>query len=133
MVKKLLAAAVLSATLTGCMTAAEHARQLPAYEEREMTVGVVQKDIRKGMSQAEVAEALGSPNIVTRDKNGMETWIYDKLATEAAYSESSGGILSLFIGQRKSGAASTTRKTLTVLIKFRDGIVQDYSYHSSKF
>jgi hypothetical protein len=32
-----------------------------------MTLGVVQKEIHKGLSQADVAEALGSPNIVTRD------------------------------------------------------------------
>ncbi len=42
-----------------------------------MTVGIVQKEIRIGMSQADVAAALGSPNIVTRDSEGKETWIYE--------------------------------------------------------
>jgi hypothetical protein len=56
------------------------------------------------MSGTEVAVALGSPNIVTRDSGGKETWIYDKIATEASYSKSSkdvadavaGGIIELF-------------------------------------
>jgi hypothetical protein len=57
-----------------------------------MTVGIVQKEIRVGMSQADVALALGSPNIVTSDGSGKETWIYDKIASEASYSASSGGV-----------------------------------------
>ena len=54
-----------------------------------MTVGVVQREIHTGLTQDQVAEALGSPNIVTRDASGNETWIYDKIATEASYSNSS--------------------------------------------
>ncbi|MEI6127326.1 MAG: hypothetical protein WCQ99_12320, partial [Pseudomonadota bacterium] len=60
-----------------------HESKLHSAKEREMTLGIVQKEIRAGMSQATVAEALGSPNIVTRDEDGQETWIYDKIATEA--------------------------------------------------
>ena len=78
--------------LTGCMTASQHQQTLPSAEERKLTTGVVQKEIRKGMSQADVAAALGSPNLVTKDKKGIETWIYDKISTEYAYSTSSGGV-----------------------------------------
>src|SRR4030043_1622650 len=76
----------------GCMTAAQHQQELGSTKEREMTVGIVQKEIRKGMSQADVAVALGSPNIVTNGGAGKETWIYDKIATEASYSTSTGGV-----------------------------------------
>ncbi len=119
--------------LSGCITAAEHAKQLQSDSTREMTVGIVQKEIRKGMTQADVAEALGSPNIVTKDKEGIETWIYDKIATEASYSTSESGILSIIFGLKVTGAASQTQKTLTVIIKFEEGIVCDFSYHTSKF
>ena len=101
-----------------------------------MTVGIVQKEIRAGLTQAEVAEALGSPNIVTRDASGRETWIYDKVATEASYSNSAaGGGIILIVGvSRTAGAAATTQKTLTVVIKF-DGQqrVDSFSYHASRF
>ena len=131
--KKLFLCAVTVTTLTGCMSDGEHARQLPPSSGREMTVGIVQRDIRKGMTQAAVAEALGSPNIVSKDQDGKESWIYDRIASEAAYSASSGGILSVFIGERNAAAASSTQKTLTVIIKFTGGVVSDYSYHSSRF
>lgn len=137
--------------LSGCMTATQHQQSLPSTQEREMTVGIVQKEIRVGMSQADVATALGSPNIVTRDSEGKETWVYDKIATEASYSRDSGGlgggagaggvagttlILGLFGGSysKEAGAASTTQKTLTVIIKFdKNNKVESFSYHASKF
>ncbi len=68
-------------------------------------------------------------------RRGRETWIYDKIATEASYSNSNayGTILILGAG-RSAGAASATQKTLTVLIKFgQDLKVETFSYHSSKF
>jgi outer membrane protein assembly factor BamE (lipoprotein component of BamABCDE complex) len=137
--------------LSGCMTAAEHQQSLSSAKEREMTVGIVQKEIRAGMSQADVAAALGSPNIVTRDSEGKETWIYDKIATEASYSRDSGGASGiagagglagsvLILGglggsySKDAGASSTTQKTLTVIIKFnKDTQVETFSYHASRF
>lgn len=90
------------------------------------------------MSQADVATALGSPNIVTKDSEGKETWIYDKIASEVSYSRSAGGtglIINLLGGYGKeAGAVSSTQKTLTVVIKYDDnGLVDSFSYHASKF
>lgn len=133
----------------GCMTAAEHQQSLHSTKEREMTLGIVQKEIHTGMSQADVAEALGSPNIVTKDSEGDETWIYDKIATEVSYSKDSGGILGgagavienwrlLPVGgagySKSAGAAAQTQKTLTIVIKFdENSLVKSLSYHASKF
>ncbi|MCI0453395.1 MAG: outer membrane protein assembly factor BamE [Candidatus Dadabacteria bacterium] len=124
--------------ISGCMSAGQHQQSLPSTQERETTVGIVQKEIRAGMSQADVAEALGSPNIVTRDNQGRETWVYDKIASEASFSRDSGGtglILNLFgFYSREAGASSTTQKTLTVIIKFDENkAVDSFSYHASKF
>jgi len=119
----------------GCTTAAQHQQSLGSTAEREMTVGVVQQEIHAGLGQDEVASALGSPNIVTRDTAGQETWIYDKVASEASYSNSSayGTILILGAGQN-AGASSSTQKTLTVVIKFdANQRVETFSYHSSRF
>ena len=44
-------------------------------QEQEMTLGIVQRDIKIGSSQSDVALALGSANIVTRDSDGKDTWI----------------------------------------------------------
>jgi len=125
---------LLTAWLTGC-TAAQHQQSLSSSQEREMTLGIVQKEIRAGLSQADVAAALGSPNIVTKDSADKETWVYDKIASEASYSASSAHGTILILGaSTASGAASTTQKTLTVIIKFDDSKkVESFSYHTSKF
>src|SRR5437763_709289 len=73
---------ILCLAVAGFLASCSHDSSLRSTKEREMTLGIVQKEISTGMSQASVAEALGSPNIVTRDDDGMETWIYDKIATE---------------------------------------------------
>ena len=67
------------ALLVGCVSSN------PKVEGKadSLTVGVVQRDISVGMSQTEVVEALGSPNMVTRDKEGKESWVYDKIASTA--------------------------------------------------
>jgi len=150
-IKKSIITAVVLPMLVGCMTAVQHQQSLHSAQERETTVGIVQKEIRRGMSQADVATALGSPNIVTRDSEGKETWIYDKIATEASYSRGSshmgaagggGGIggTSLLLGiigggyLQEAGAVSSSQKTLTVIIKYNDNNeVDSFSYHASKF
>lgn len=144
----------VAGVLAGCRTAAEHHQSLPSTREREMTVGLVQKEIRVGMSGAEVAGALGSPNIVTRDGEGLEAWVYDKIASEVAYSYDRGGVAGgaagglagavapygLVLGgvggsySGGAGAASSTQRTLTVVIRFdKNSQVASFSYHASKF
>ncbi len=99
-----------------------------------LTLGNVQKEINQGMSQDQVAIALGSPNIVTSDKDKKETWIYDKIATEVRQSKSSGLILFCQTGADYVGRKDVSQKTLTVVIKFADDkTVESVSYHSSKF
>lgn len=130
-----LAALWLAASTAGCTTAAQHQAQLGSTAEREMTLGIVQKEIHAGLTQDEVIAALGSPNIVTRDAEGRETWVYDKIASEATYSRSDayGTILILGAGTA-AGAASTSQKTLTVVIKYgANQRVESFTYHSSRF
>lgn len=143
---------MLTATLliSGCVSAQQH-RQDVSNTEDTVTVGTVQREIRKGMSGADVVAALGSPNIVSTDEQGREVWIYDKISTEHAYSNSSGGLSGLILGgapvgvgaaggaagggySSNAGASSTSQKTLTVIIKYdTKGKVRDYAYHTSRF
>jgi outer membrane protein assembly factor BamE (lipoprotein component of BamABCDE complex) len=124
-----------SAIFWSCTSTREHKEKLGSTQERELTVGVVQKEIKKGMSGADVTQVLGSPNIVTKDDNENETWVYDKIATEASYSESQTALFLILGGSaEQSGAKSVTQKTLTVIIKFDgNGKVSTFSYHSTKF
>jgi len=125
----------LMAVGTGCMSAADHSAALHSSKAQELTVGVVQREIRRGMSQSDVAVALGSPNIVTREDSGNETWIYDKIATEASQSADSGSWWIILAGyDKRAGASATTQKTLTVVVKFDEARrVSNFTYHSTKF
>jgi outer membrane protein assembly factor BamE (lipoprotein component of BamABCDE complex) len=130
--------AVFGATIAGCTPASEHARQVSAArsEGERLTVGTVQREIRQGMSSAEVASVLGAPNIVTSDERRRETWVYDRISTERAYSESSGGLNALFLvgGGQRAGASQTSQRSLTVIIRFDErGRVRDFSYRQSTF
>lgn len=132
--------------LSGCMSAGEH-RSAVQGEGDKLTVGKVQREIKVGMSGAEVARVLGSPNIVTTDDERREVWVYDKISTETAYSESRGGVLALVLAgsgdigggaapgySAGAGARSTTQRTLTVIVKFdKESRVRDFSYHASQF
>ncbi len=144
--------AALTFLTAGCQTAAEHSRDVQAARDGDrMTVGTVQREIRVGMSGADVVGALGAPNMVTTDDRRRATWVYDKISTETAYSGSSGGVNALFLGGglvgagalgggaggsygSAAGARSTSQRTLTVIIKFDEASkVRDFAYRSSSF
>jgi len=123
------------AVFLGCSATWHAADTQEGLQGDRLTVGTVQKEIKKGMSGAEVAQALGSPNIVSTDEQGREVWIYDKISTDRVQSESSGfGSLILFGYRGSAGSSSTSQKTLTIIIKFdNDKKVRDFAYHASRF
>lgn len=146
----ILSALMLPLLLPACMSARDHAGAVRDDSDK-VTVGNVQREIHVGMSGAEVVTVLGSPNVVSTDDNRNEVWVYDKVATEARYSRSSGGLAALLLGgvligdglfggaaggssNYAAGASSTSQRTLTVVIYF-DGAnrVRDFAYHSSSF
>lgn len=124
-----------AAFFSGCVASRHAADTQEGLQGDKITVGTVQKEIKKGMSGAEVAAALGSPNIVSTDEQGREVWIYDKISTDRVQSESSGyGTLILFGYRGSAGSSSTSQQTLTIIIKFdNDKKVRDFAYHTSRF
>ncbi|MBN1829835.1 MAG: hypothetical protein JW884_11935 [Deltaproteobacteria bacterium] len=135
-----------------CVPAYKHANDVQeGLQGDRLSVGKVQREIRKGMYSADVIQVLGSPNILSTDDQGREVWVYDKIATDHVYSTSQGGISALILGATTagtgivgggigpsfssgSGASSVSQRTLTVIIKFDEtGKVRDFAYHSSRF
>lgn len=120
-------------------------------QEQQMTLGIVQRDIKIGTSQAEVAAVFGSPNIVTQDADGLETWIYDKVSSITSYNNSGfgvgigglgggygsdgfGGGLANIGYNKNGGTVQSVKKTLTVVLKFDStGKVSKLTYHMSTF
>jgi hypothetical protein len=142
---------ICGALLSGC-SAAQHRADVGeadtiANQRDQLTVGSVQSGIRVGMSAAAVLDVLSSPNIVSTDEERREVWVYDRIASDKIYSESSlnllggaaaagggaaGGVGGL--AGHRAGASSTSQRTLTVVVRFDDaGVVRDFSYRTSRF
>ena len=124
-------------SLSGCYptSLADQQKDMNAAkgEGDSLSIGKVQKEIKVGMSSADVVGALGSPNMVTTDDKRREVWVYDKVSTEGMASGSAGRSFLWFPGDRNA-TVSRTQKTLTIVIKFDEkGLVRDFAYNTSKF
>lgn len=110
-------------------------QQSPYIQEEKITLAKAQKEIKVGMTSADVVEVLGTPNMVTSDANHCETWVYDKISTEVSSSSSNSGVWFLLIGGDKSRYSSrSNQKTLTIIIKFdADNKVRNFTYRASSF
>lgn len=116
--------------VTGCRHPA------PAENSAQnLTVGKVQGEITVGMSAADVATILGSPNIVTTDGQRREVWIYDKVSSESVDTANSvGGSIIIFGGSSRQRQSSSSQKTLTIIIKYdEEKKVRDFAYNYSQF
>lgn len=105
------------------------------YSNEPLSLGTVQKKLHRGMCQDKVAYVLGAPNIVTKDKNDREAWIYDKHNTEVSVSESSSDSW-LILGKwgKEKQESSSVQKTITIIVKFDENKLVDHiSYHTSEF
>jgi len=145
--KNVISLVLVASIASACSTATQHRADVQDDATDRITVGVVQKEIRIGMSGADVVGVIGSPNIVSTDSDRNEVWVYDKLATDVAYSDSKGGVLGLIFGplgsaggvavggaSRSAGATSSSQRTLTVIINFdAQNQVDDFAYHTSRF
>jgi hypothetical protein len=138
---------VVLAVAVASLAAAGEREKAKAERGAAFTLGVVQKALRPGLSQADVAERLGSPNIVTREAGGREACVYDKVSSEretsaegvgvgGAGSGAGGsfwGLLGVTAG-RRSEKATTSQRTLTVVIRFSAaGAVESFTWHDSRF
>ena len=117
-----------------------------AQTSNNLTFGVVQQIVVKGASKEKVIEALGSPNMITSTSDKGETWIYDKISTtvenQSDASSASigggviGGIAGIFGSMGKSEAtnkATSSQKTMTVIIKFKGDLIDSFNTRVTSF
>jgi len=103
--------------------------------EDNMTVAAAQREIKIGMSSADVVSVLGAPNMVTTDSQRRETWVYDRVSTTVQSSNSGAGAwLLVFGGGSEKHSYSSRQRTLTIIVKFDENSkVRDFAYRSSAF
>lgn len=111
------------------------------------TLGLVQRELHTGLSQADLILRLGSPSILTRDGSGREAWVYDRVFSEteaksagigvgglgSGGGDSFAGLFGLNAGGRSARTRSSQR-TLTVVVRFSaEGTVESFAWHDSRF
>jgi hypothetical protein len=124
----------------------------PAVTASALSYGTVTSQVIKGKTtQMDLLQIFGGPNIATTDRDGTETWVYERSATQtdvATNSQAAQGTASLgaffkYIDVQaggsvaRSGSASSMSssiRSLTVIVKFApDKTVADYSVRASTF
>jgi len=127
-----------------------------AERPSNLSYGTVTAVVKKNVTtQAELIDLFGGPNISTTDKDGTETWVYERTASMsdsagaadqknvAAFFGAGGTIGNAAVGGGASGSAAKQNdsrrtvnsvRTLTVVVKFNpDKTVKDYSARASYF
>ena len=130
--------------------------QEPAARPGRLSYGTVTSQVKKNeTTQADLIELFGGPNISTTDASGLETWVYERSASETDASGSSdarnlnaffgagGNVGGAAIGGGVAGGSRSTNdrsrttnsvRNLTVIVKFNpDKTVRDYSVRQSTF
>jgi len=74
--KNVISLVLVASIASACSTATQHRADVQDDATDRITVGVVQKEIRIGMSGADVVGVIGSPNIVSTDSDRNEVWVY---------------------------------------------------------
>src|SRR5262249_43083163 len=105
----------------------------PPPAPEQLAVGTVHHEIKVGMGQAAVSEALGAPSRVSTDSLRREVWTYDGIPSDRVDTESSvGGGIIVLGGARSSPPSEASRRALTLVIYYDDDKrVRELAYNYS--
>lgn len=103
----------------------------PPPEPKDLAVDARQREIKVGLDQASVREALGPANRVSTDSQHREVWTYENISSDRVDTESSvGGGIIVFGGG--SNVSSSQQRTLTLRIYYDEAKkVSDFAYNYS--
>lgn len=127
-----------------------------AEKPSNLSFGTVRSQVKKGVTtKLDIVELFGGANVQEYDRDGVETWVYDRSSSVtdtagnsqadqmAAFFGAGGGGAGVVAGGGVSGGRQNTSdqrrtvnsvKNITVIIKFNpDSTVKDYTVRSSSF
>jgi hypothetical protein len=119
------AATVVSLALVGVLGC--QSKPPPEEDGKQLTAGVVEREIRNGMSGAEVIAALGQPNIVTRDEDGNKVWTYERYARNVETRQNGYWVVFLW-GTKEQAKGSTRSFTVIIHLDQADKVIK-FGYH----
>ncbi len=112
--------------LTACVTTSS------SKKNSNLTYGIIKSKVKKGeTTQLEIVKIFGSPNIISKNKKGLEVWTYSRQSSRAK-SSSSHGFFGVVGGD--SAYSSTSTASFDFIITFdKKDVVVDYSVVSTKY
>jgi hypothetical protein len=107
----------------------------PPPEQQELAVDAVQREIKVGLDQASVLEALGPAHRVSTDSQHREVWTYENISSDRVDTESSvGGGIIVHGSSKGPSASSANQRTLTLIIYYDEAKkVREFAYNYSTF
>ncbi len=122
-------------TVAGCTPQTAPLATIPARQvEAQRLAGGAAQMIKAGMSGEDVIAALGSPNVLTNNKEGLETWVYDKISNEYEFVNAQDGGWFFTPRSQSSGVQVRSQRTLIVVVKFdADKRVKDVQYRQTTY
>jgi outer membrane protein assembly factor BamE (lipoprotein component of BamABCDE complex) len=133
--KKILLVVSIAALLGGCAPQSAPLTSIPSrkIETQRLAAGAAQM-IKPGMSGADVIAALGSPNVLTNNKEGLETWVYDKISNEYEFVTAQDGGWFFSPRSQVSGVEVRSQRTLIVVVNFdSDKKVKNVQYRQTTY
>ena len=101
-------------------------------QKSNLTTGTVKTNVQEGVTtQAEIVRLLGSPNLVTKDKEGREVWTYSRQSYDSSAGGFGGGLI-VFGGSKAFSSSSASSFDLIITFDEKD-VVKNYSIVSSQF
>ena len=101
-------------------------------QKSNLTPGIVKSSIKEGItSQAEIVQLIGSPNIITKNKDGLEVWTYSRQSFDSNSGAFGGGLL--FFGGSKAFSSASSSSFDLIITFDKQNLVKHYSVVSSQF
>ena len=125
-------AVLLSLTIFGCVPAQEPV----TTRNSTLTQGNVQLHLKVGeTTKAEVLNVFGSPNVTTRQGDGLEVWSYQRSAQVSQSTSQDAYFTILLAGQSGSSSGFQTSSRMITLIIYFDAqdVVVDFKSRTSDF
>jgi outer membrane protein assembly factor BamE (lipoprotein component of BamABCDE complex) len=135
MIYRFLGICISLTVLASCAPYSVPLASIPARQvaTQKITVGSAQS-LKVGMSGADVINALGSPNIITSDAAGGETWVYEKISKEFEFMTAQDGSWIFSPRSQTTGVSSSTERTLIVVVALdSDRKLRKISYRQTTF
>ena len=105
-------------------------------QKSNLTFATVKKNLIKGKTtQAQIIQLLGSPNIITKDQNGLEMWNYSRQSFKSG-SESAGMGMGIpfFTSTQNQAFSQSSTSSFDLILKFNSNdVLVNYDVTVSKF